>query len=201
MPKSPRVSSAELLARAVAPHRGRAHPPALRARALLQCERGVPVKLVASLLMVPPRTIYRWRELYDDTGTLGDRSRGTPRDGELDSIHAFVAWLLHHHPELTNGSIAEAVRDVYSRPYSRQSVTRATHRLGIRFKRARYCALQQDPAERVSWFCNPPTAVEPERPGVRGLCALELVDVDESALYLADAYKGEVRAVRGYRQC
>jgi len=132
------------------------HPPDAkqfrRAQALLWLPEGQPVLRVAELLRVEPRTVYNWVYTFRERADLGPPARllDAPRNGRPPTALGILDPLLDAVSEddprnygyratvWTAPLLQRYLEEVHRIGTSRQSVSRAIARLGIRWKRPRH---------------------------------------------------------------
>ena len=121
-----------------------------RAQGLLAVAEGEPVVRIARRLQVNRGTIYQWvRRFLDRSETLRDRLLDRPRSGRPDDLFQQLLRRIprlletspgafgYRHAEWTAGLLqAQLAREGHEA--SEQSVRRALHHLGYRWKRPRF---------------------------------------------------------------
>src|SRR5262245_18519632 len=132
------------------------HPPDAkqlrRAQALVWLHEGQPVRRVAELLRVEPRTVYNWARAFRERTGLDPRARllDVSRSGRpptaLGIIDPLIDAVIEDDPRLhgyratvwTAPLLRRYLGEVHGVETSRKSVGRALARLGVRWKRPRH---------------------------------------------------------------
>lgn len=118
--------------------RGSPYPIEPRTRVIAALEAGMLDEVAAEVFEVGTATIYRWRRLKRETGSVAPRPRnrgGRKRALDLEG-DALVRQLVEERPDRTIAEIGDLVRQAgYSA--SDSSVSRSLARLGLTFKKSR----------------------------------------------------------------
>lgn len=185
-------------------HSGKAYPIELRHRVLNDVQFSSSAE-VAAKYRISKRTVNRWRKRLATTDCAHRTPCHRPDPTILTpEVLEFIGWLLTLNPRFTNAALAEHVYEAFHVYLPHSTVSKALAHLRVTTKKAVKRAAQRNLEERVQWWTNPPFVSADQdrllcRPGVAGLHASALVDVDETGIVVTDCIGQYARFFMGSR--